>query len=100
GGLDPVAYFEFGQDGGDVMVDGPHRAVQLVGDLLVGVASGEELDDLCLAFGEVGRVGSGGRRRTPRDPVTKGAHLRLDVSKGGSGTERYERGSSPFELPV
>src|SRR5690606_3863649 len=30
GGLDPVAYFEFGQDGGDVMVDGPHRAVQLV----------------------------------------------------------------------
>ena len=54
-------------DVGAVGLDGPHADEELLGDLAVGVAEGDEAQDLELAIGEVVRAASAGSaaRRAP-----------------------------------
>jgi hypothetical protein len=60
--LDPVAELELGQQVGDVALDGGVADEQLGGDLGIGQAPGDELEDLLLAVGEPGdRLGGAGR---------------------------------------
>jgi hypothetical protein len=51
---------EFGQHGGDVVVDGLGGDEQLGGDLDVGVSGADQLEHLMFAAGQPGRIGPGG----------------------------------------
>jgi hypothetical protein len=59
GCLGAVVEVEFGEDAGDVVVDGVGAERQLAGDLVIVLAAGELAEDLKFAFGERGadRVG-------------------------------------------
>jgi hypothetical protein len=52
--LDPVAEAEFEEDSGDVGLDRGFADVELVGDLGVGEAAGDQAQDLAFAVGQVG----------------------------------------------
>jgi hypothetical protein len=92
GGLAAGTDVELGQDGGDVVVDGAHGDHQLVGDLGVGAAVGEEAEDFELAVGEAGRVGAGagaGAAGEVGDPQL--AQVAADQVGRGRGAEAVER---------
>jgi hypothetical protein len=57
--VDPAAHAELGQDVGDVGFDGAARQAQLVGDLGVGSALGDEVRDAGFAASEAVPADSG-----------------------------------------
>ena len=69
---------QLGHHVGAVALDGPHAHDQLLGDLLVRVAQGEQAQHLALALGQL--VDRAGRRRGRRE---RGAERRVDVPLAG-----------------
>jgi hypothetical protein len=59
GDLHPVAQIEFGEDAGDVALDGGLAEAEPGGDLGVGQALGDQPDDVEFAFAEVPGRGAG-----------------------------------------
>lgn len=82
GGLVPRRDPELLQDRGDLVVHGPHGHDEPVGDLGVGQAVGQQVEDLGLAERQPGRVMSGGRLR-PRG-IERERGLRASMLAGAA----------------
>jgi hypothetical protein len=86
-------YAEFGKDRRDVSFDRPRREKEVVGDLLVAVATGEKRDDFDLPLGQFGRVRACRWSRSSRNSacakLPKAASHR---DRARMGTELFKRG--------
>src|SRR5262249_34665454 len=60
---------QFGQDGGDMVLDRLGRGGEAVGDLAVAQPLGEQEQDLELAWGEASGIGLGGGTGTTWQPT-------------------------------
>ena len=82
---------QFGQHGGDVMIDGLGGDEQLRGDLGVGVPGADQVENLTLAPGQPERVRAGRGPRPGGDrPDAEPAHLLPGELGGGRGAEAGE----------
>src|SRR6516225_607004 len=94
-----AGYPEFGQDGRDVVVDGPGRQDEAFGDVGVAEPAGQEPQDIDLTGAETG--GAGGRcwAGSAADPA--GAHVsELDGGqvRGGPGPQQLEDGQARLQM--